>query len=61
MNELRLVIELLLRRGADPNISLIPMPPLFFAVKAANVNVVQILLSKKADVNFKLSDKVSFV
>ena len=52
-------IRLLLQRGADPNSSNIPMPVLFFAIKAADVEAVKILLTKGALTSAKLSDKVS--
>ena len=51
-------IHLLLRRGADPNASSIPMPVLLFAIKAADVDAVRLLLSKGASTSAKISQKV---
>ena len=52
------MLQLLLRRGADPNASKVPMPSLFFPVKAADVDMVRLLLLKGVDANAKLSEKV---
>ena len=51
-------IQLLLNRGGNPNASTLPMPVLFFAVKAADTNAVKALLSKGADTSICLDSKV---
>ena len=51
-------LDLLLRRGADPNASSVPMPVVFFAIKSADVEMVQQLLMKGADTNTMLSADV---
>ena len=48
----------MLKRGADPNASSLPMPVLFFAVKAADTAAVEILLQKGAETSAKLSKEV---
>ena len=52
-------LDLLLRRGANPNASGVPMPVLFFAIKAADTGMVQALLSKGASTSITLPKEVS--
>ena len=58
LNEVSNVIELLLRRGADPSLSSIPYPALCFAVAAGDIKIVRLLLEKGADCNRKMPSKV---
>lgn len=51
-------IALLLERGADPNASSLPLPVLFFAVKAADIKACEALLAKGADTSIRLDEKV---
>lgn len=52
-------VRLLLRRGANPNASSLPLPVLFFAVKAADALAVKLLLEKDANANARLSKQVN--
>ncbi|KAH9509404.1 Ankyrin repeat and MYND domain-containing protein 1 [Bulinus truncatus] len=53
--KMKYTLDLLLRRGADPNASTIPMPVLFFAIKSGDVEMVRQLLMKGANPNTRLS------
>ena len=53
-------MKLLLRRGADPNASTVPMPALFFAVRSGDVEAVRLLLIKGAIPGARLSPKVIY-
>lgn len=48
---------MLLRRGADPSLSIIPYPALCFAVAAGDVKIVRLLLEKGADCNKRMPKK----
>lgn len=52
------MIELLLQRGANPNRSSFPMPPLFFAVKAGDTEAIRLLLLKGASTETRISTRV---
>ncbi|XP_039250283.2 ankyrin repeat and MYND domain-containing protein 1-like [Styela clava] len=53
--ELRRMIELLLQRGASANKSAVPMPPLFFAVKAGDTDAIRLLLLRGASTETRIS------
>ena len=59
LNEIGNIIELLLRRGADPSLSSLPYPALCFAVAAGDIKIVKHLLEKGVDVNCRMPNKVS--
>ncbi|XP_060797242.1 ankyrin repeat and MYND domain-containing protein 1 isoform X2 [Neoarius graeffei] len=48
-------MKLLLERGADPNVSSIPMPVIFLAIKAGHVEAVQRLLERGARTDLHLT------
>jgi ankyrin repeat protein len=58
LNEIEVIIELLLRRGANPSLSDIPYPALCFAVAAGDIKIVRLLLEKGAECNKKMPKKV---
>ena len=57
---LRDMVELLLRRGADPNVSSVPQPPLLLAVQHADVELVRALLIAGADPQITLPQSVQY-
>ncbi|XP_051874541.1 ankyrin repeat and MYND domain-containing protein 1 [Pristis pectinata] len=50
----RKVTYLLLRRGANPNISTHPMPSIFFSLLAADISAIKALIGVGADPNIRL-------
>ena len=52
------MVQLLLRRGADPNRSSLPQPPLLMAVQRLDVDIVRELLLAGADPQVELTQAV---
>ncbi len=44
-------IDILLKRGADPNASSLPLTPLVYAIRSGDVQAVERLAERGADVN----------
>ncbi len=44
-------IDVLLKRGADPNASSLPVTPLLYAIRSGDVQAVERLAERGADVN----------
>ena len=42
-------VSVLLQRGADPNLSSVPLPPLFYAIRAGDIEAVEMLLKGGAN------------
>jgi len=55
------MVHLLLRRGADPNSSSVPLPPLLLAVRSGDVDIVKELLLARADTGIMLSQSVRVI
>jgi len=56
--ELLQMVRLLLKRGADPTVSSVPLPPLLIAVRSGDVDIVKMLLLAGADPNVTLPPSV---
>ncbi|CAI9725949.1 ankyrin repeat and MYND domain-containing protein 1-like [Octopus vulgaris] len=56
-NKYRTCVNLLLQRGADPNAAYYPWPVLYFAIRAADVEMARSLLLKNASTSVCLSDE----
>ena len=54
------MVHLLLRRGADPNASSTPVPPLLLATRNGNVDIVRELLLARADPLVRLPQPVGY-
>ena len=52
------IISLLLRRGADPNESSLPLSPLVYAIRSGDSGAVQRLIERGANVNHPLPSEV---
>jgi ankyrin repeat protein len=60
LNDLSQVIELLLRRGADPALCTAPYPAICFALAAGDIKITKLLIEKGANSNDKMPKKVNF-
>ena len=53
------LIKLLLSRGANPNISSMPMPPLLYAILVGDLELIENLLTRGANTDYCLPDEVT--
>ncbi len=54
-------ISVLLQRGADPNLSSVPLPPLFYTIRAGDVEAVETLLQGGANTEICLPLEVHII